>query len=79
MLSIPAIAGAGLFEFKDAVDAMPSLGPLVLATVVAAISGYLSIHWLLRFLARASLRSFAYYRLALGAVIIALLISHRVA
>ncbi|MBK9071649.1 MAG: undecaprenyl-diphosphatase UppP [Myxococcales bacterium] len=79
LLSIPAIAGAGLFELGDALRAMPSLGPIVLATVVAAVSGYLSIHWLLRFLSRASLRSFAYYRLALGAVIFVLLVTHRVA
>lgn len=73
LLSIPAIAGAGLFEMKDALRQMPELGPLVVATLVAAISGYLSIHWLLRFLSASSLRSFAIYRIALGSCVLALL------
>jgi len=73
LLSIPAIAGAGLFEMKDALHAMPSAGPLLLGTVVAAISGYAAIHWLVRFLSTATLRAFACYRLALGLAIFAML------
>lgn len=73
LLSIPAIAGAGVFELREALRAMPEAGPLVVATVVAGITGYLSIHWLLRFLGSSSLRGFAAYRIALGGVLLGLL------
>src|SRR5262245_35286488 len=74
LLSIPAIAGAGLHEMKDAVHHLGDAGvtPLVLSTVAAASTGYASIAWLLRGLGSHSLRPFAVYRVALGAALIAL-------
>jgi len=75
LLSIPAVAGAGVFQLDDAVDQLgaDAVTPLIVGTVVAGLTGYASIAWLLRFLGKRSLGGFAYYRVALGAVLIALL------
>jgi undecaprenyl-diphosphatase len=74
LLGIPAITGAGLHEMKDAIHQLggQSLAPLIVATVVAAVSGYASIAWLLRWLGSRSLVPFAGYRVAVGLVLLAL-------
>jgi undecaprenyl-diphosphatase len=68
LLGIPAIAGAGVYEIGDAVAA---LGPdawtsVLIGTASAAVSGYLAIAWLLRYLQRKSLAPFALYRVGVG-------------
>jgi undecaprenyl-diphosphatase len=73
LLGIPAIAGAGIFELKDAVatlgsDALPAL---VIATVTAGISGYAAIAWLLSYLARRTMAPFAAYRIVLALALLA--------
>jgi undecaprenyl-diphosphatase len=70
-LGIPALLGGGAFELKDAVSG-PSVGipALLVGTVVSFIVGYASIAWLLRFVARHSLITFVWYRVALGVVLI---------
>jgi undecaprenyl-diphosphatase len=75
LLGIPAIAGAGLFEVKDAIRQLgpDAMLPLVVGTVVAGITGYASIAWLLKFLATRRLTGFSVYRVALGAILLALL------
>ncbi len=77
LLGIPAIAGAGIFELRDALDTMggSSWQPLVIGTTVAAISGYATIAWLLRFLSRKSLAPFGAYRIVLGILLLALCIA----
>lgn len=74
LLGVPAIAGAGLFELPDAFRALGSdaVPAIVIGTTVAAISGYASIAWLLRFLGSRSLGTFGVYRIILGALILAL-------
>jgi len=76
LLGIPAIAGAGIFELRDALDTTGGSGwlPLVIGTTVAAISGYATIAWLLRFLSRKSLAPFGAYRIVLGILLLALCI-----
>jgi len=78
LLSIPAIAGAGLVEMKDAVHELggQSLAPLVVATLVAFVSGYASIAWLIRWLGSHRLAPFAAYRILLGVLLIALCAFH---
>ncbi len=75
LLSIPAIAGAGIFEAKDAFQQLgPSAMPAIaIATTVAAISGYASIAWLLKWLGSHSLLGFAVYRIACGAALLSAL------
>ncbi|HSJ74027.1 MAG TPA: undecaprenyl-diphosphate phosphatase [Miltoncostaeaceae bacterium] len=74
LLSVPAIVLSGLYGlleiFTDSDDV--SLGALTLATVFAFVFGYLSIAFLLRFLATHSMLVFVIYRVALGAITIAL-------
>jgi undecaprenyl-diphosphatase len=67
-LSIPAIAGAGILEAKDAFrllgrDAMPAI---LVGVTTAAISGYISIAWLLKWLGSHDLIGFAVYRIVAG-------------
>ncbi len=71
LMSVPVFLAAGALEIKDAL-AMPGLGeflPLVLVGfAAAAVVGFFSIRWLLAFVANHSLRAFAFYCAALGAV-----------
>ena len=78
LLGIPAIAGAGLFEVKDAVHHLgaDAVTPLCVGIAVAAITGYASISWLVRFLSTHRLTGFAAYRVALALLLIALLATH---
>lgn len=77
LLGIPAIAGAGLLELPDAIAELgdDAAVPLAVGTVTAAVVGYLSIAWLLRYLASRRLTGFVAYRIALGVGLIALLAS----
>ena len=74
LLSIPAIAAAGLLELKEAWTILPpeSFAPLAVGTVVAGIVGYLSIWFLLAFLRKNSTAIFIVYRIVLGSVILIL-------
>ena len=77
LLSIPAILGAGLFELPDAIAHADgeSLVPLIVATLVAAVSGYASIAWLLHYLRKRGLAAFVGYRVLLGAAILLLVLA----
>jgi undecaprenyl-diphosphatase len=79
-LGVPALTAAGLYELKDALGG-PGVGgvALVVGTVVSFIVAYASIAWLLRFVAHHTLMTFVWYRVALGALIVALLASGAVA
>ena len=73
LLGVPAILGSGLFELKSLMET-PLLseggwGVLMAGLVAAAISGYLSIGFLLRYLSQHSTTVFVVYRLLLGAVV----------
>jgi undecaprenyl-diphosphatase len=68
LLSIPAIAGAGIFEARKAFaglgpDAIPALA---VGTGVSAVVGYASIAWFLRWLGSHELLGFAIYRIVAG-------------
>jgi undecaprenyl-diphosphatase len=77
LLSIPAVAAAGLFELKDAVKGGAlgggTLGPLLVATLVAGLVGYGCIAWFLRFLRTRSTVPFVIWRVAVGGLLFALL------
>jgi undecaprenyl-diphosphatase len=65
LLSVPALLGAGVLELKDLLE-QPALveregGALVIAFVVAAITGLVCVTWFLGFLKRHSLYWFAAY------------------
>lgn len=78
LLAIPAVTASGLFSLPDAFapagEGLNASGPqLLVATLVAFALGYASIAWLLKFVAHHSLYWFVGYRIALGAVVMALL------
>jgi undecaprenyl-diphosphatase len=71
LLSVPAVAGAAVFELPKLLRT-PGLAsaPLLLALGVAAVSGYLSIAWMLRFLRTRTTIPFVVYRVVLGAALL---------
>jgi undecaprenyl-diphosphatase len=73
LLSIPAVAGAGILEATKAFgelghDAVPALG---VGLTVSGVTGYATISWLLRWLGTHQLVGFAVYRVAAGIALIA--------
>jgi undecaprenyl-diphosphatase len=77
LLSIPAVGGAGVLELLHERSHLASLGwtSIIVAIVVAFVSGYASIWFLMRYLKQHTTHVFIWYRLALGAVMFALLFS----
>lgn len=70
LLAFPVIFGSGMKKLLDLqeVGALGALGaPLVLSFFTSFLVGLLSIHFLLRFLRKHSLRTFAAYRVLLAA------------
>jgi undecaprenyl-diphosphatase len=77
LLSIPAIGGAALFELPAALAADEGVLVLLVGVATAAVAGYLSIEFLLRYLRRNATHVFVGYRLLLGAGILAFVASGR--
>jgi undecaprenyl-diphosphatase len=75
LLSVPAILGSGLLEFYHALHYLDKDGLLILliATIVSAVSGYLTIAFLLNYLKKHSTYVFVIYRITVGLIIIILL------
>lgn len=73
LLSIPAVAGAGLFELKHLLHGGGGTGPLLIGLFTSAVAGYASIAWLLQFLRTRTMAPFIVYRIALGMLIFGLL------
>jgi undecaprenyl-diphosphatase len=73
LLSVPAVTMAGLMSVADFVRAPDhsNWGPTLLAVVVSAVTGYLTIHYLLKFIARVGMVPFMVYRIVLAAVVVA--------
>ncbi|MGQ0384964.1 MAG: undecaprenyl-diphosphate phosphatase [Gammaproteobacteria bacterium] len=73
LLAVPGIAMAGGYELlkllqgRDGAVDWPMMG---LGTAVAAVTGYLCIHWLLAAINRIGLAPFAVYRFAVAAMIL---------
>ena len=65
LLSAPIILGALLFELKDAAH-LPAV-PLLVGVAASALSGGLTIAFLLRYLGTRSFAPFAWYRILLAA------------
>jgi len=78
LLSIPAVAAAGVFELPKLLhDREVGTGALVVGLLVAAVSGYLSVAWLLRFLRTRTTYGFVVYRVLLGVGLIAAVVAGR--
>ena len=75
LLAIPAIMGAGILEVpKLAAGHAGEMNAVAIVTgvSVAAVSGFLSIHYLLKLLATRNLKPFAVYCFAVGILALAL-------
>ncbi|MBM4406839.1 MAG: undecaprenyl-diphosphatase UppP [Chloroflexi bacterium] len=76
LLSILAIIGSALYQLPDALDSTSlSTAGLLVSIVAAAISGFLAIAFLLRYLQRHSTHIFIWYRIGLGLLLLLLLAS----
>jgi undecaprenyl-diphosphatase len=73
LLSVPAVVLSGLFELRDiGGEGAVGAAPTAIATLLAFVSGYAAIAFLLRFLVTHTTLIFVVYRVALGAVVLAL-------
>jgi undecaprenyl-diphosphatase len=72
LLSIPAILGATLFEFKNLVGL--EVGPVIFGTVVSIFVGYFALKFLLKLVLQNRFHYFAYYCWALGLVLLCLIL-----
>jgi undecaprenyl-diphosphatase len=82
LLSIPAVVLSGLFELKGVVDGSAAgavgVGPTFVATVLAFVTGYASIAFLLRYLTTHTTGVFVSYRVVLGVSVLVLAGTHAI-
>ena len=78
LLSIPAVFASGLLELKESLPFIHGFMVLnlIVATVIAGISGYMAIDFLLKFLKTNSTFVFITYRIVLGIIILFLLFNN---
>lgn len=79
LMSIPIITIAGgkkLLEIASDPTSGNRMDVTMVGLIVSGVVGYLTIKFLLKFLAHHSLDVFAYYRFVLGAALIAILLAH---
>jgi undecaprenyl-diphosphatase len=76
LLGIPAIGAAGVFELRDLLGhglSDAGLSSLLVGSLTAAVSGYLAIDLLLRYLRTRTTYVFVWYRIGLGVLLLTLL------
>lgn len=77
LVGIPTMFAAGALQIKEAIDLGQSAALLapeaILAFIVATITAWLSVIWLLKFVQTRDFIPFVYYRLVLGVMMIGLL------
>jgi undecaprenyl-diphosphatase len=73
-LAIPTLGAATLVDLLGSLDQISAsdVGRLLLGTVVAGVVAWMSIGWLLRYVAGHSFVAFGIYRIVVGALILAL-------
>jgi undecaprenyl-diphosphatase len=78
LLSVPVVAAAGVFELPKVLHAHDLHGStMAVGLLAAAVAGYASIAWLLRFLRARSTVPFIIYRVALGLILMGMLATGR--
>lgn len=81
LLAIPAVVMSGIVSLGDVFapaapgTSVPSGAQMIVATVLAFAVGYAAIAWLLRYVAHHTLYIFVLYRVALGTLVLALLMT----
>lgn len=78
LLSLPIVAGAALLKsihlFKHGVPAGEGL-PMLVGITVSAITGYISVAFLLKYVQKHSISPFVWYRVIVGGFVIAAIMS----
>ena len=77
LLGVPTLLAAGAYKVLKAVRAdsvSEDWGQLILATGVSAITAFVSVRWLLRYIETHTFVAFGWYRIALGLTLIIYLI-----
>ncbi|MBQ1023674.1 undecaprenyl-diphosphate phosphatase [Micromonospora sp. C95] len=81
LLAIPAVVMSGIFSLGDVFEpaapgtSVPTVAQMVVATLIAFGVGYAAIAWLLRYVAHHTLYIFVLYRVAIGTLVLALLLT----
>jgi len=80
LLSVPAVLASGVLQLIESLKYInyDLTVNLIVATIVSAVSGYLAIDFLLKFLKKNSTFVFIFYRIALGVLILILLYSNTI-
>lgn len=81
LLSLPAVFGAGLYEFWKSRHDLAAAGgarPLVIATILSFVVGYAAIDWLIKFLRKRPTYVFIVYRIAAGILLLSLLATGKI-
>ena len=75
LLSVPAVLASGLLELYQSLGLLNNTMwiNVIISTLAAAISGYIAIDFLLKYLRNHSTYLFIYYRIIAGAVILILI------
>ena len=73
LLAVPAIAGGGLIEMVEMLDGGGIPSDVWIGVLVAAVSGYLAIAFLIKTLVRLGLRPFAVYCFVVGTLALVVL------
>lgn len=75
LMSLPVIAGAGLIKMLEVEIPSEWILPFLAGMGAAAVSGWLSIHWLIQLVSRTNFKSVAAYRVAAGIFVLLLLVA----
>lgn len=73
LLALPITAGAALVKVPDLVAGGAALQPVLVGMLTAAVSGFVAIRFLLRYVRTRSYAPFVYYRFAFALVVLAVL------
>jgi len=69
-LSIPALTAAAVLELPSALGEDVGAGALLVGTLTSFVVGYITIAWLIRFVAHHPISAFVPYRVVLGAAVL---------
>ena len=72
LLSAPAVLGAATLKLSEAATGNEDIswGPMAAGALVSGLAGAAVIHWLLGYLRQHGMRSFVWYRIGLGVVVL---------
>ena len=76
LLGVPTMLVAGAFALVSSMDdpagAQPNVGFLVLGSVVSAVTAFLAVRWMLKYVRTHTFEGFGWYRIVLGVIVLVL-------